>query len=854
MFPPYHCPLIQFNMTIRHTSASLLAVILLLAVACQSVNRENPSEAGAALGLWAASRMFPDGQFHTEKYMEAMAAMRAADRGDRNPGWEPLGPTNIGGRTLCLAEHPLDSNIIWMGSASGGIWKTTTGGRGAAAWQRVETGFPVLGVSSIAINPENPKVIYAGTGEVYNLENSLPNIAIRTTRGTYGIGILKSADGGQTWSKCLDWSYGQLRAVQHIRLNPLRPETVYAATTEGLLRSYNAGLSWQVVHPLSMAVDIEINPADTNIIYVTHGSLDDNTVSGIYRSENGGTSFAKLAGGLPDSYSGRAKLGMSPSQPGVIYASIGDVLKQVGLYKTTDGGDSWTLINNTDVCKHQGWYSHDVAVYPTDPNTIFWAGFDSWKSVDGGATVTQKSYWYLWTFGYVPAGGPEGPSDYIHADIHRVYYSIHHPDRLMAVTDGGLFLSSDGGETFEGRNGGYQTQQFYANAGNSSGNPDLCIAGMQDNATAIYKGNPAWTRVLGGDGLSAAIRPGNDNIMYGSYQYLAINRSTDGGASWQGIGSQINEEAAFNGPFELAPTNADIMYAGAKSLWRSTNAGQNWTKVTQVVDEGNFIITIAVNPGNSNQLYFSTAPNITSQARVFKYVSGSAPQLMTGLPNRYCMDINWHPTNPETAYAVFGGFNTQHVWRTVNGGQAWEAIDNGLPDVPVNTMVIDPGNPEILYIGNDLGVWISQNSGESWAPYGQDGPQAMLVMHLSVIPQTRKLRVATHGLGMWQINMAEPSEANSPTGALTGLKVFPNPASDRTTVTCTLGKPDEVAVSITDPSGRIILQTAFSRETGGTHAVSLELRDVPSGVYILSLISRRNGILGREKVLVRKRE
>ena len=841
-------------MKIRYTIAPLLAVILLLAVACQSVNRENPSEAGAALGLWAASRMFPDGQFHTEKYMEAMAAMRAADRGDRNPGWEPLGPTNIGGRTLCLAEHPLDSNIIWMGSASGGIWKTTTGGRGAAAWQRVETGFPVLGVSSIAINPENPKVIYAGTGEVYNLENSLPNIAIRTTRGTYGIGILKSADGGQTWNKCLDWSYGQLRAVQHIKLNPLRPETLYAATTEGLLRSYNAGLSWHVVHPLSMAVDIEINPADTNIVYVTHGSLDDNAVSGIYRSENGGASFVKLAGGLPDSYSGRAKLGMSPSQPGVIYASIGDVLKQVGLYKTTDGGDSWTLINNTDVCKHQGWYSHDVAVYPTDPNTIFWAGFDSWKSVDGGATVTQKSYWYLWTFGYVPAGGPEGPSDYIHADIHRVYYSIHHPDRLMAVTDGGLFLSSDGGETFEGRNGGYQTQQFYANAGNSSGNPDLCIAGMQDNATAIYKGDPAWTRVLGGDGLCAAIRPGNDNIMYGSYQYLAINRSTDGGANWQGIGSQINEEAAFNGPFELAPSNPDIMYAGAKSLWRSTNAGQNWTKVTQVVDEGNFIITIAVNPVNTNQLYFSTAPNITSQARVFKYVSGSAPQLMTGLPNRYCMDINWHPTNPETAYAVFGGFNTQHVWRTVNGGQTWEAIDNGLPDVPVNTMAIDPENPEILYIGNDLGVWISQNGGESWAPYGEGGPQAMLVMHLSVIPQTRKLRVATHGLGMWQIGMADPSEATSPTGILTGLKVFPNPASDKTMVTYTLGKPDEVVIGITDLSGRKVLQTACTHEAGGTHAVNLELRDVPSGVYILSLTSRKSGILGREKMVIRKGE
>lgn len=841
-------------MKIGSSSALQLAIFLFWAVSCQSVEEKQPSEAGAAFMQWAASRMFPDGQFHTEKYMEALAAMRtAAGRGDRNPGWEPIGPVNIGGRTLCLAENPLDSNVIWMGSASGGIWKTTTGGRGAAAWQRVETGFPVLGVSSIAIDPHNPNIIYAGTGEVYNLENSQPNIAIRTTRGTYGIGILKSADGGQTWSKSLDWSYGQLRAVQHIKINPLRSETVYAATTEGVLRSYNAGLSWEVVHPLAMAVDMEINPADTNMIYVTHGSLDDNASSGIYRSENGGNSFEKLTNGLPDSYSGRAKLGLSPSRPNILYASIGDVLEQVGLYKTTDGGDNWTLINNTDVCKHQGWYSHDVAVYPTNSDTIFWAGLDSWKSEDGGISVTQKSYWYLWTFGYVPAGGPEGPSDYIHADIHRVYYSMHHPDRLLAVTDGGLFVSTDGGETFEGRNGGYQTQQFYANVGNSSVNPDLCIAGMQDNATAIYRGDLAWTRVLGGDGLSAAIRPGNDNIMYGSYQYLAMNRSTNGGVNWQGIGSQINEEAAFNGPFELAPSNPDIMYAGAKSLWRSTNAGQNWTKVTQEVDEGNFIITIAVNPANSGQLYFSTAPSTTNQARVFKYSSGLAPQLMTGLPNRYCMDINWHPTNPEIAWAVFGGFNTQHVWRTLNGGQTWEAIDNGLPDVPVNTMVIDPSNPEILYIGNDLGVWISQNGGNSWAPYGESGPQAMLVMHLSVIPQTRKLRVATHGLGMWQINMADPSPVNTPADVATGLKVFPNPASDRISVAYMLDKPGEVSVCITDMSGRMVQQTAYTHETAGEHTAFLNVSRVPSGVYAVSVKCRNSGIMTSEVVVIGNR-
>jgi photosystem II stability/assembly factor-like uncharacterized protein len=834
---------------------ALFPVLLITMVfSCHSPVQEEPSEAGAAFSYWAAARLFPDGQFHTEKYMEALAAMQAAtDRGERSPGWEPLGPVNIGGRTLCLAEHPLDSGIIWMGSASGGIWKSTTGGRGATAWQRIETGFPLLGVSSIVIDPVNPEVMYAGTGEVYNLENSQPNIAIRTTRGTYGIGIIKSSDGGQTWSKCLDWSYGQLRAVQDIKLNPLRPATIYAATTEGLLRSYDAGLSWQVVHQLPMAVDMEISPADTNIIYVTHGSLDDNMVSGIYRSENGGASFEKLTSGLPESYSGRAKIGLSSWQPDVIYATIGDVLKQVGLYKSTDGGDTWTLINDTDVCKHQGWYSHDIAVHPLDPNTVFWAGFDSWKSTDGGASVTQKSYWYLWTFGYVPAGGPEGPPDYIHADIHRVYYSKHNPDKLFAVTDGGLFVSHDGGESFEGRNGGYQTQQFYANAGNSTLNPELCIAGMQDNATAIYKGDPAWTRVLGGDGLCAAIRPGSDNIMYGSYQYLAINRSNDGGVSWQGIGSQINEEAAFNGPFELTPSNPDIIYAGAKSLWRSNNAGQNWTKVTSgMVDNGNFIINIAVNPANPDQLYFSTSPNITSDARVFRYTTGTSPQLMTGLPNRYCLDINWHPTNPEVAWAVFGGFNTQHVWRTVNGGQSWDAIDNGLPDVPVNTMVIDPANPEILYIGNDLGVWVSMNDGQSWAPYGDGAPQAMLVMHLSVIPQTRKLRVATHGLGMWQIDMANPSEVKLPTLASGELNVFPNPAHDKTTVAYSLDKSDEVAISIRDFSGRLVVQTACIRETGGRHSLNLELNDIPTGVYVILLTSRKNGVLQRGTVTVRK--
>lgn len=167
-------------------------------------------------------------------------------------------------------------------------------------------------------------------------------------------------------------------------------------------------------------------------------------------------------------------------------------------------------------------------------------------------------------------------------------------------------------------------------------------------------------------------------------------------------------------------------------------------------------------------------------------------------------------------------------------------------------MVIDPENPEILYIGNDLGVWVSMNEGQSWAPYGDGAPQAMLVMHLSVIPQTRKLRVATHGLGMWQVNMADPSGITSPTGTIAGLKVFPNPARDRITVAYALGKPDEVAIRVCDFSGMLIHQTPFLRESGGRHTVNLELFNILSGTYSIQLTSRKAGVLQRASLAVVK--
>lgn len=799
-------------------------------------NENEQTEAGKAFEYWSMARMYPDGKLHTDRYAQAFEQAKAmtADRGPQAQ-WEGIGPKNIGGRTLCLAIHPLDSNILFLGSAAGGIWKSTSGGRGVNAWERIETGFPVLGVGCITIDPSNPSIMYAGTGELYSYENAMPNIAYRTTRGTYGIGILKSTDGGNSWQKSLDWSYQELTGIQEIRINPVRPQTVWASTSKGLLRSYDAGTTWTTVMDKPMAVDLEISPNDTSRVFVTFGSHDDNADSGIFRSTDGGNTFQKITTGLPASYSGKALLTIAPSNPDLIYISIGNVTAQEGLYKSTNGGTSFVKINSTDVSKYQGWYSHDIAVKPDNPQRLIWVGIDAWLSSDGGTNFSKATNWYDWFFGQVPVGGPEGPGTYLHADIHHVYFHPLDPNKVYAVSDGGLFVSSDAGGSWEGRNGGYQTQQFYANFSNSSINPDIAIGGMQDNATAVYTGSPAWTRGIGGDGCCTAINPFDDNIMIGASQYGNLAISSDAGQSWNGFpANTLGSTAAFVAPFEYAPSNPDVFYLGEDILERLDFSVGEWVPITP---SNSFIITIGVSNTNSDDVFFSTAPTDNQPPGVYRVNAATLDlQTITGLPNRMFTDITRHPTDNEKVYAVCGGFGSNHIWRTTNGGTTWTSIDNGIPDVPANSILIDPLEPTHLYLANDIGVWFSNNDGTSWEFLSAGGPQAMLAMHLS-ISADRKLRVATHGLGIWQTDMVfEPVGTANINDNDVNISIFPNPVKDQLSVLWKGNKMIQPKVSIVDLQGKIVLSpqvifllpnTPFTIPVGqlpkGTYAVIWEV-------------------------------
>lgn len=787
---------------------------------------------------WSMLRSYPNGKIYSQKLVEAYESWSSELSLRNGELWRAMGPKNVGGRTLCLAFHPQDPETIFAGSASGGLWMTRTGGKGPEAWERIRTGFPVMGVSTIAINPNNPDEIFIGTGEVYNHLAARPGIDDRFNRGSYGMGILQSRDGGRTWEVSLDWRRTALRGVWKVIYNPLRSSTLLAATTEGIFRSRDSGNTWTQLSDRIMATDLEIHPLDTNVIYASHGGYR-SPETGIYRSTNGGESF-ELLNKLPTQYTGKASISLAPSEPDWLYVSIGEAESSIGLFRSIDRGNNWTLMNTENVAKWQGWYAHDVAVHPQQAQQLIYVGIDSWRSTNGGKELNQLSYWQLWQFGKTEVGAPEGPQDYVHADIHAAYYHPTNNQRVFLATDGGIFESLNGGSTWTSRNGGYQTQQFYADFANAPQDSNLAIGGLQDNSTVLYDGTQAWSRRIGGDGMTAAIDPEDDRFVYGSLQNLQVLRSTDRGESFRRIiiGNSANETRNFSSPFVLAPTQPNRLYAGAQRLHVSENRGGTWQTPSPEKDGNNSILKIAVAPDDPDLLYFSTnSLDGSQQSAVFKSTSGGRTSWlrMEGLPDRICTDLVFQPSNSDIVYAVFGGFNTKHVFRTTNGGQNWVSIDGNLPDLPTHTLFVDPLYPDHLYLGNDLGVFASRNNGDSWEWISQDIAEAVMVLDLSYSPANRKLRIATHGLGAYELALDQlefPAPANDP--PIISVKIappYPNPSPDIIRLEVSVESTAFFNFKLIDANGRVLEQHQRNFQSAAKETIRYNLQDRAAGLY-----------------------
>jgi photosystem II stability/assembly factor-like uncharacterized protein len=673
--------------------------------------------------------------------------------------WRSIGPDNVGGRILAIAVNPVTPNIIWAGSASGGLWKSTSRGVGASAWMLVNTGYPTLAVSSVVIDPGNTNVMYIGTGEVGGA-HSAAQVGTPGARATYGMGVLKSIDAGASWSLTgLVFSFPQITAVQKVILNPLNTATVYAATTEGTYKSTDAGTTWNVSNPELMTMDIIVNPVDTTILYASHGQRSSTPNPGIYKTTDAGASWTRLTNGLPASnLSGRTALSLAVADPRIVYAGISHASSSalLGLYRTFDGGDSWSAVSGIpNYVGGQGWYDNCVAIHPNAGATIFLSGLDIYRTTNAFFNVSRMTNWAA-GFGYVvPPGGPEGPSNYAHADHHAIAFDPTDPSLIYFGTDGGVFASTDGGSTYEGRNGGLITTQFYNGFGFSEYDTTVAIGGLQDNGTVKYSGGLTWSKVYGGDGGWCAVNPADGNFMYEEYVYLAMSKSEDAGATWYGVTSGLptgSSNANFIAPFVIAPSAPDILYAGAKNVYKSTNGALSWSAANGGSNfNGAAIAVIGVSYSSSDSLMAGTGRGSGGFFEIFRSENGGASwtKVDAALPNRYPTDISYDANDSRVVYLTFSGYGTSHVFRTSDHGQTWADISSNLPDIPVQSIVVDPAFPSTFFIGTDLGVFRTVDGGASWHDYNNGMPPAM-VTDVTIPRTARLLRASTFGNGVYE--------------------------------------------------------------------------------------------------------
>jgi photosystem II stability/assembly factor-like uncharacterized protein len=692
------------------------------------------------------SRTYPTGQRFPVSTAYAERQNFLAEYGQaisaRSTGWTPMGPDswnsisyNPGiGRVNVVREHPNNANIIYAGSPSGGLWKSIDAGQ---TWTPLTDHFSALGVSGIAIDYTNPDVIYISTGDMDGFD-------------TYSIGVMKSLDGGATWQPTgLIHNLGQFVVCRKIEMHPTNPNILLVATSDGLFKTTDGGINWTEVASGSYR-DIHYHPTNSAIVYVSS--------SRFYRSTDGGDSFVQISSGLPNPADvNRMEIAVSPDEPDWVYALCGDATNStfLGLYRSIDGGVTFQLRANSpnlfgyseigDDSSGQSWFDMALDADPNDANTIVVGGINVWKSQNGGLDYSIISHWvYPSSIGYT------------HADIHTLDYIN---GKLFCGSDGGLFVSNDNGSSWSDLTPGMEITQFYR-LGLSSQNADLVIAGAQDNGSNLLKNNQ-WTHVMGADGMEAAISPTNQNILFCTWQFGGIHRSTDGGDNWNYIFDGDGEDGAWVTPFVSLPGN--VLIAGYENVWKSTNNGTTFTQISNF--SSGSIRDIAVAKSNNDYIYISFNSTIHRTTN-----GGNNWQNITNnLPNLSITDIQVHPSNPDIVYVTFSGYNgANKVFVSVNGGGTWQNITNNLPNLPCNAIVFQEGSNGGLYVGMDVGVYYTDSTLSNWQAFDLDMPN-VIVNELEIHYGAEKIRAATYGRGIWESDLFAPSSL-PPTADFTQLE------------------------------------------------------------------------------------
>jgi len=714
------------------------------------------------------SGVFPSNDVVQKGWEKYIAENGTDNVNDTAGNWTPMGPLTpptkgyVGlGRINCIAFHPTDKNIFWIGSPSGGIWKTTNFGQ---TWTCLNGQQPVLGVSDIAVDPNDPQTIYIATGD--GDDGSFSNVNGSGSGDTKSLGVWKTTDGGTTWNAtALVWKADTNFLIRRLIMSPLNSGTLYAATTAGIYKLTNGGSSVEK-QVNGCFKDIMFKPGEPATMYAATQGDGDKTNGQIFRTIDGGLQWIQKT-----NFSGvaRIKLAVSPLSPTLVEALCSGKSRGLyGIYRSTNSGDNFALYlsvaqncsNNylhssrqpvkdtVNPCGGQGEYDLCYLINPADVNERWIGGVNTWRSIDGGTNWTMRTYWDDEEPGYAE----------VHADKHWFTYHPLQPGTFFEGNDGGISYTTDGGSVWKDISAGLQIGQIYKIA-NSYTNPKIVSAGFQDNGSQIYN-DGTWLAptVIGGDGMGCQIDNFDANIKYASYCDGVIYRTKN--ANWNPtitISKLIpggQPEGAWVTPFILDPKDTAVLYAGFKMhIYKATKRGDSWTKVfTQPAPVAKWDLlfrVLAISESDPKVMYASTG------YRMFKTSNGwtSYDTIALPLSNNMLTGIAVHSKNPNTLYISFSGYtNGMKVFKSVNGGATWDTISEGLPNVAVNCIVYQDSSFDGLYVGTDLGVFFRNSKMGAWKRFSTGLPNVM-VADLKINYMNGKIRAATYGRGLWQSDL-----------------------------------------------------------------------------------------------------
>ncbi|HKR14491.1 MAG TPA: hypothetical protein VJT15_20665 [Pyrinomonadaceae bacterium] len=793
--------------------------------------------------------------------------------------WRSIGPAIMGGRIADVEGVPGDPNVVYVATASGGLWKTTNGG---IRWTPIFEREGTISIGDIALAPNNPDVVWVGTGES-NVRNSV----------SFGDGVYKSTDGGKTWQHM---GLRESERISAIAINPHNPDVVYIGALghafgpneeRGVFMTTDGGRTWTktlYIDNQHGVADLDIDPNNPNILYAgmwsferkpwTHRSGSEK--GGVYKSIDAGRTWKKLENGLPK-LMGRIAVRVAPSNTNVVYALV--EAKDGTLYRSDDRGETFRNVSKQESIVSRGFYYTTVRVNPVNENHVYAVASNLFSSVDGGRSfrsITSRS----------------------HIDFHALWIDPKNPKRMWHGQDGGIGVSYDGGESWEAVYNMPLGQFYQVHADNRQPFYHV-MGGLQDNGSWTGPSrtrepagimNDDWRMVSFGDGFYVVNHPDNPDLYLSESQggdivwtdfrtreQQSVNPWGRGSGGGPAAGQKFRWN--WNAPIVLSPHEKATVFFGGNVLFKSPDFGKTWEQISpdlttndpeKLKDSGgpvaienttaeyhSTIITVGESPIQKGQIWVGTDDGnlqVTTDggknwSNLVKNVSG----LIAHSPVSH---VEPSRVNANTAYVsferhMFDDFRP-YIFKTTDGGKSWTNISGNLPaKAYVQIIREDPKNTNLLYAGTEIGLFASYDGGKNWLPLNLKNLPNVAVHDIVIHPRENDLILATHGRSIWIFDDATVIQQMTPqiidssahlfsvrpglryTSRFTrygiGDKVFagPNPAGGATITYYLKEKLDDKAdfkIQVFDRAGKLVQDLERPSREKGINRISWNLR------------------------------